>query len=156
MGNLDSRGDVFVVPLSVADATIAGLTDVGVKTASFNGAIQSNPGARGALITILLGAVSGTSPTLAVQLQWSPDGGTTWLNFGAVLPNLTASNQIGTILVFPTNTSTAGASPAAFTMGSATNVQSNVALPKTWRLVYTLGGTSPSFTINSIQINYLQ
>lgn len=121
--------------------------DSGTFTSTFNGAAQTNTSYRGALITVVLGTVSGTTPTLAAQLQWSPDGGTTWLNYGAVLPNLTASSQTGTIVVYPTNTSTAGATPAAFTLGSTVTVQSNAALPRTWRLAYTIGGTTPSFAI---------
>lgn len=129
--------------------------DSGTFLASFNGAAQTNPGYRGALITIVLGTVSGTTPTLAAQLQWSPDGGTTWLSYGAVLPNLTTSSQTGTIIIYPANTSTAGATPGAFTLGATVNVQSNAALPRTWRLAYTIGGTTPSFAISSVQVDYL-
>lgn len=140
--------------LQITRNTVTG--DAGTFTASFNGAIQTNFSARGAIITILLGTVSGTTPTLAVQPQYSPDGGTTFLNFGPVLPNLTATNNTGSIIIYPTNTSTAGATPAAFTVGTTATIQSNAALPRTWRLVYTIGGTTPSFAINSVQVNYMQ
>lgn len=141
------------IPRVVPQNTLTG--DNGTFTSTFNGATQTNTSYRGALITVVLGAVSGTTPTLAAQLQWSPDGGTTWLSYGAVLPNLTASSQTGTIIIYPANTSTAGATPAAFTLGSTVNVQSNAALPRTWRLAYTIGGTTPSFAIASVQVNYL-
>lgn len=128
----------------------------GAKTASFNGPAQTNFDARGAIITIVLGTVSGGTPTLAAQLQWSPDGGTTWLNYGPVLPNLTASSQVGTIIIYPTNLSTAGASPAALTVGSTVSVMSNAPLPRTWRLTYTIGGSTPSFAITGVYVNYLK
>ena len=129
--------------------------DSGTQTATFNGATQTNYNARGAMITILLGTVSGTTPTLAAQLQWSPDGGTTWLNIGSALANLTASNQTGTIWAYPTNISTAGASPAALTTGATQTLQLNAPLPRTWRIAYTIGGTTPSFAISSVQVNYI-
>jgi hypothetical protein len=75
--------------------------DTGAKVASFNGATQTNFDAPGAVITILLGTVSGTNPTLSAQLQFSPDGGTTWVNYGPALANLTASNQQGIIVITP-------------------------------------------------------
>jgi len=129
--------------------------DSGTKTATFAGAAQTNYDALGAIITILLGTVSGTTPTLAAQLQWSPDGGTTWLTIGAALANLTATSQTGTIWAYPTNISTAGATPAALTTGATVTLQLNTPLPRTWRLNYTIGGTTPSFAISSVQVNYL-
>jgi hypothetical protein len=153
MGNLDIRGIPFVGLAPLADVVIA--ADTGVKTSSFNGATQTNSWARGAVITILLGAVTGTNPTLSAQLQWSPDSGQTWINYGASLGNLTASNQTGVILIHPDNLSTAGASPAALGVGSTVSAQMNAPLPKTWRINYVLGGTSPSFTVSNVQVTYL-
>jgi hypothetical protein len=129
--------------------------DTGAKTTTFAGATQTNFNHAGAVITILLGTVSGTSPTLSAQLQWSPDAGTTWLNLGAALANLTASSQTGTIMAYPSNISTAGATPAALTTGATQTLQLNTPLPRTWRLNYTIGGTTPSFTISSVQVNYI-
>jgi hypothetical protein len=30
----------------------------------------------------------------------------------------------------------------------------NTVLPRTWRLVWTIGGTTPSFTITNVQVTY--
>ncbi len=73
-----------------------------------------------ALVTLNITAVSGTSPTLLVQIQASDDNGTTWYN----LPN------------------------AAFT--SASTVSSQAIQINTFgdyiRAEFTIGGTTPSFT----------
>jgi hypothetical protein len=129
--------------------------DTGTKTASFSGATQTNYNARGAYITIILGTVSGTTPTFTAVIQWSPDAGTTWLALGNALSNLTATSQTGTFVIYPTNTSFGGASPSALTIGSTVNSVINAALPRTWRLNYTIGGTTPSFALTSVQVNYV-
>lgn len=121
--------------------------DSGAKVASFNGAAQTNFDSASAFITILLGTVSGTTPTLAAQFQWSPDGGTTWLNLGAVLPNLTTTGQSGTIVVSPYVLT-------GLTLGSTVSVLTTSPVPRTWRLTYTIAGTTPSFTIGSVNVNY--
>jgi hypothetical protein len=89
-------------------------------------------------------------------LQWSPDGGTTWVNLGPALANLTTTGQSGTFVVYPTNTSqTAGATPANITTGSTVQNILNAALPRSWRLVYTIAGTTPSFAITAVYVNYV-
>jgi hypothetical protein len=120
--------------------------DTGTKTATFAGATQTNYNARGAIITILLGTVSGTSPTLAAQLQFSPDGGTTWTNLGAVLGNMTTSSWVGTIACYPGN---------AGVVGGNVTVNTGQPLPRTWRINYTIAGTSPSFAISSVNVSYV-
>jgi hypothetical protein len=131
--------------------------DTGAKTATFNGATQTNYDARGAIITVILGTVSGTSPTLATQMQWSPDGGTTWLNFGAA----TAATAVATgntivFFVYPTNMSlTPGASPTAFTTNATLTTNINAPLPRTWRQVYTIAGTTPSLAFTAVEVNYI-
>lgn len=129
--------------------------DTGAKTATFNGATQVNYNARGAIITILMGAVTGTTPTCVPQLQWSPDGGTTWLNYGPAMTAITATGN-HSFFVYPTNFSqTAGVTPANLTTGAAQTVTINSILPRSWRILYTIGGTTPSFTISSVQVNYV-
>jgi hypothetical protein len=129
--------------------------DTGVKTATFNGATQTNHNARGAFITIFMGAVTGTTPSAIPQLQWSPDNGTTWLNFGLAGAAIVATGN-HSFLVYPTNLSqAAGATPANLTTGAAQTVAMNSPLPRTWRLVLTITGTTPSFTITSVQVNYI-
>jgi hypothetical protein len=120
--------------------------DTGTKTATFNGATQTSPaGAIVALIVIRLGTVSGTSPTFSTVFQFSPDAGVTWVALATALGNLTASNQIGKIGVGPL--------AAAPTGGTANQLVSGV-LPKTWRLVVTIGGTTPSFALTAVNVLY--
>lgn len=129
--------------------------DTGTKTASFTGATQTNFNNRGAYITVLCGTVSGTIPTLNAQLQFSPDGGTTWIAVGAASSNVTATGNTIVFQVYPTNHSVAGATPTALTTGGTATVQINTPLPRTWRLNYTIGGTTPSFAITAVYVNYI-
>lgn len=128
--------------------------DAGAKTTSFNGSTQTNFNARGATITVLCGTVSGTVPTLTAQMQWSPDAGTTWIAFGVPSTAITATGNTITFQIYPTNFSIAGATPAALVLGSTTSMQLNTSLPRTWRLAYVLGGTTPSFAITAVYVNY--
>jgi hypothetical protein len=130
--------------------------DTGAKTATFNGATQTNYDAVGAFICIRLGTVTGTTPAMTPQLQWSPDAGTTWINLGTTAPNLTASNQLGLIMIGPTNWSqAAGATPANLVSGANSLLALNAFLPRTWRMAFTIGGTTPSLTITAIDVNYI-
>ena len=130
--------------------------DTGAKTASFAGATVTNYDARGAYITVLCGTVSGTSPTLVAQLQWSPDAGTTWLNLGPATTAITTTGNTSTIAVYPANLSqTPGATPATLTTGATATTAINAPLPRTWRLNYTITGTTPSFAITAVYVNYI-
>lgn len=126
-----------------ARANNAALTgDTGAKTATFNGATQTNYNASGAVIVLNMGVVSGTTPTLTAQLQGSADGGTTFFNIpGAVTASITATG-VYVLAVYP------GVTVAA-------NAAVSFPLPRTWRLVYTIGGTTPSFTITNVQVGYI-
>lgn len=130
--------------------------DTGAKVASFNGATQTNYNWRGAYVTVLCGTVSGTTPTLSAQFQWSFDGGTTWLALGPASGNVTASNNSIACLIYPSNLSQApGATPANLTTGATATLAVNAVLPRTWRLTYAIGGTGPSFAITAVYVNYL-
>lgn len=135
--------------------TVTGDTPT-VTGSGANGAAQINYNARGAIITAVLGTVSGSSPTLTMQLQWSPDGGTTWLNYGPSTGAVavTTGNTVA-IIAYPTNLATAGAAPAAFTLGATGSLTLNAPLPRTWRATYAGGGGSPSIAISSVQVNYM-
>lgn len=67
-----------------------------------------------------LAATGGTTPTLDVKYQVSPDQGTTWFDSGSAFAQQTANGQ--SILRIAANIGTLG------------------------RLVYTVGGTTPTFT----------
>jgi hypothetical protein len=128
--------------------------DTGAKTATFFGATQINYNARGAKIMVLCGTVTGTTPTLTAQLQISPDGGTTWLNFGPASGAVTTTGNTILIDVYPANETVAGATPAALTTGATQTVQINAALPRTWRISYVITGTTPSFTLTNAYAAY--
>ena len=116
--------------------------DTGAKTATGNGATQTNYNARGAILTFVVGTVSGSSPTCVFKLQGSGDGGTTWYDIpGAATPSITAAGN-AVLAIFP------GVTVAA-------NAAVSYPLPRTWRVVWTIGGTTPSFTITGIQVSYI-
>ena len=129
--------------------------DEGAKTASFNGATQTNFNARGALITVLCGTVTGTTPTLNARLQWSPDAGTTWISLGAASADVTATGNTIVIGVYPTGFNPAGAVGSVVSNTATAAVFSTAVLPRTWRLTYNIGGTTPSFTITGVYVNYI-
>jgi hypothetical protein len=112
------------------------------RTTSANGATGTNHNARGAEIFVNVTAVSGTTPTLAVRLQESYDG----TNFRDVdTTNLqTASitaNGIYKLVVYPG-------------LPTAANASLNGVLPRTFRLAWTIGGTTPSFTF-ATYVNFI-
>jgi hypothetical protein len=130
--------------------------DAGAKIANGTGATQTNFDSRGATVTVLLGTITGSFTTFQTQLQWSPDAGTTWINYGPAQANLTTpvSGNTFTFQVYPNNQSLSGATPSALTLGSTQQVLINDVLPRTWRLTWTIAGTSPSATITGVYVNY--
>jgi hypothetical protein len=123
--------------------------DTGAKIATGNGATLTNTTAKGISATINLGAVTGTLPTAVFKIQYSNDAGTTWLDLpNATTASLTVTGAYG-IIVYPAITTAAGTSSA----GSVALV--NAVMPRTFRFVWTIGGTTPSFTITNIQLTYL-
>ena len=104
------------------------------RTATVAGATVINYNARGAVITINVTAASGTTPTLVAKLQYSPDYGTTWIDYTAkpVTATILATGQT-TLVVYPGVTEVA-------------NAAVSLPLPRVIRMHYTIGGTTPSFT----------
>lgn len=123
--------------------------DTGAKVATGNGATQTNASGKGVIAIINLGTVSGTAPTAVFKLQGSADSGTTWYDIpGATTATLATTGVFG-ISVYPSLTAVSGTTVS----GSIAAVSQG--LPKTWRVVWTIGGTTPSFTVTNIQVNYL-
>lgn len=123
--------------------------DTGAKTATGNGATITNIGNKGVDIVIVLGTVSGTTPTCVFKVQSSVDGGTNWTDVpGAVTASLVATGVWG-ISIYP------GAAVTAGTTTTGTKAVASQVLPRTWRMVWTIGGTTPSFAITSITYNYI-
>ena len=104
------------------------------RTATVAGNGVTNYNAKGAVITINVTAISGTSPTLIAKLQYSPDGGTTWIDYTnkPVTATISATGQT-TLIVCPGVTEVA-------------NSAVSLPLPRIVRMHYTIGGTTPSFT----------
>lgn len=124
--------------------------DAGAKTVTGNGATQTNVGNKGVSIVLNMGAVTGTTPTFVLKVQGSADGGTTWYDVpGATTASLVATGVWG-ITVYPGSPTVAGTTTSI--TGTASCGQP---LPRTWRVVWTIGGTTPSFTITNVQYNYL-
>jgi hypothetical protein len=116
-----------------------------------NGLLQVTPEwARGAIITLIASAASGSC---TFQLQYSPDGGTTWNNYGPVSTALTAAGNT-TVAVYPSNWSaTAGATPTNMTVGgTVATLLVNAPMPPVWRLSYSVG---TSMTISSARVGYI-
>lgn len=105
------------------------------KTATGNGATQTNFNAAGIMLWGNVTAVSGTTPTLTVRVQWSPDGGTNWVDLDTTNAQTASITGTGTFVlrIYPG-------------MATAANASLNSVLPRTWRLAWTIGGTTPSFT----------
>lgn len=134
-------------PVNTPSQTTTG--DLGIKTASLNGITMNNTNAKGALIVINEGLISGTSPTLVAKLQGSADGGTTWVD----IPNATTATLTGTgvygIMIYP------GVFAVAATTVNNTTAVVNSILPRVWRVAYIIGGTSPNFSLTNIQVQYI-
>jgi hypothetical protein len=145
IGNTANTTAILANPLPPVVSTTG---DTGAKTTTFNGATLTNTTSKGATVVLHLGTVSGTTPTLVMKLQASADGGTTWLDLpGATTAIITATGDYG-IQIYPGLVAVAGVAT------TATIAQVSGMLPKTWRAVYTIGGTTPSFTITNVQVSY--
>lgn len=146
VGNTPNTTPILANPLTPVTAATG---DTGAKTANFNGATQTNPTAKGAHIAFNIGAVTGTTPTLVAKIQGSADGGTLWYDIpGATTATLTATGLYA-LQVYP------GITPVAAV--ATGNTQGSIAqtLPRNWRVVYTIAGTTPSFTLTAVNVTYL-
>ena len=123
--------------------------DTGAKVATGNGATITNVGNKGVQILVNMGVVSGTTPTAVFKVQGSTDAGTTWYDVpGATTASIVATGQYG-ITIYPGIATTAGVAT------TGTTATASMVIPRTWRMVWTIGGTTPSFTITAIQYIYL-
>jgi len=108
------------------------------KTVSVAGASTNNYNHTGMFVAILVTAVTGTTPTLVCKLQWSPDNGTTWVDWD--------TTNLQTASITTTGTYVLKAFPGA---ANTANSSANTIVPRQWRVYYTVGGTTPSFTLAS-------
>jgi hypothetical protein len=124
---------VNATPVSVAGTVLDSLT---TRTTSGTGVPGTNVSGRGILIyTNITTAPSGTSPTLVLSVQVQDPVSLTWVNLpGATLPVRTAAG-VYTTVIYPG----AVAGPEVI----------NMPVPRVYRLAWTIGGTTPSFTFST-------
>jgi hypothetical protein len=110
----------------------------GARTATGTGTTATNFNGRGAVIFIPVTAVSGSTPAMTVRVQVSYDG-TTFVDLDTTNAQTASIGATGTYIlhVYPGLT-------------NAANSAKNAALPRTWRLAWTISGVTPSFTFSSI------
>lgn len=113
-------------------------------TGSFATAIQTAPAnAKGLMLVIDVTAVSGTSPTLALQLI-TTTASSSQLGVSPASTNITAIGHFTYILY-----------PAALSTAIPNNVGTeDVPLPPDWGVYFDIGGTTPSFTF-AVDFEYL-
>jgi hypothetical protein len=113
------------------------------RTATGNSSDMTNLNAAGVTAFVNVTAASGTSPTLLVTLQGKDPISATYYTLVAQAATLTAAGS-ATLTAYP-GASGGPASPSA---------TSGMPVPRTWRVLWTIAGTTPSFTF-SVGINYI-
>jgi hypothetical protein len=131
---------------SSSDIFLSGINPI---TAQVVGNWNITPaGYRGVMVTFKAGTVSGTSPTLTLNLQVAigalSDGSIAWASTSAVA--MSTGGVIRLILYPDTFT---------VTIGGLGGTIVNGAIPLNWRVLYTPGGTTPSIQANEIYFDYL-
>jgi len=121
------------------------ITASGAIAASAGSTAQTNYNAKGVIVTLNITAYSGTSPTIALQLQTQDVAGN-WVNIpGAATATIAAANGSYVLALYP------GIAAYSTSPGWAVNG----ALPRNWRVYSTIGGSgSPSITC-SLGYNYI-
>lgn len=130
----------------------------GTALATGNTSTFTLPYADAYRLLLVIGTVSGTSPTFDAVLQDSPDGGSTWVNLPLRFTQVTVTGTPATspwIIFKMVSISDAGSAGVTAATGGAlgTNTPVNV---KFVRLAYTVGGTgTPTipFTLYANTIN---
>jgi hypothetical protein len=109
------------------------------RTANGNGtALINYSGAKGLSVWVNVTAVSGTTPTCVFRLQWSPDNGTTWIDWDTTNLQSTSITGVSTVLL-----------KVGQAQVNAANATKQDQIPRQVRLAWTIGGTTPSFTFAS-------
>ncbi len=96
-------------------------------------------------IYLVTGTGTGTSPTLDMTLQHSPDGGTTWL-IAPIRSAQQTTTGLNTMFIFRTRL---GENEVALNQAVAatggTLAKNFTPSSNSWRLTFTIGGTNPSY-----------
>jgi len=124
--------------------------DSGAKVAGFNGSAMYTPTwAQGAIITLIASAAVGSN---TIQVQFSPDGGSTWIAIGPTSTALTGAGN-ASLMFYHTNLTVADATPTDLTItGTVAGVFVNCPIPPVWRLAYVV---PTSITITGAYVTYL-
>lgn len=104
-------------------------------TASGTSDSLSNAVARGVMVFVNVTAASGSSPTLVVKLQAQDPASGTWFDITDVATASITGTGASLLTIYP------GLTVAA-------NSKIDMPVPRTFRVAWTLGGSSPSFTFS--------
>lgn len=112
------------------------------RTTTQTGTTMGNHDAAGVIITVAMTAVTATL-MLTPKVQYSPDGGTTWVDYCVAAIALAAIAN-SSYLIYPGILASAdGAMTESF----------NLPLPRTWRLVVTAGnGVSATYAAHAMYL----
>ena len=111
------------------------LVTLTAASAGGNSADLSNTDWRGVNVVVNVTAITGTTPTLTVSIQGKdPVSG----QYYTLLTNATAISANGTYLF--------ALYPGGPTSTTSPSFSSPAPLPRTWRILYTIGGTTPAVT----------
>lgn len=113
----------------------------GALTTTTNGTDQINTNYRGVIWTMDITAVTGTTPTLDVKAQLKDPLSGKYVDIPSTAFAQKTATGTDTLCIYPGITTTA-------------NRQVSNVLPRTYRLVYTISGTTPSFTL-SVGASYI-
>jgi hypothetical protein len=108
------------------------------RTASGTGTTFTNHNGGSVSFWLNVTAVLGTTPSMTVRLQWSPDNGTTWLDMD--------TTNLQTASITATGNFTLSVGPS---LPVTANRSANQIAPRLMRLAWTITGTTPSFTFVS-------
>jgi hypothetical protein len=95
-------------------------------------------------------AITGTSPTLDCALQITPNGGTNWYNWERFAQVTANTAQTRRLIVQPIQGRGEAGSEGAITAAGTGAINQNAPMPgalQQARFAYTLGGTSPNYTL---------
>ena len=125
---------------AVTTAPFSRAVDVAVvQTTSGSGTAWLNDiSGRGLIFWVNVTAVSGTTPSCVFRLQWSPDNGTTWIDWDTTNLATTAFTATGTAVL-----------KVASDLPIVANASKNDIVGRQVRVATTISGTTPSFTFST-------
>lgn len=128
MRPVDSAGVDLGVPSNIDTAALVTLA---AAAAGGNSAEQINLYGRGLQLSIDITVITGTGPTLTVSIQGKDPVSGKWYTLlqSAALSAVALTN----LTVYPGVT-------------AAANVAASQVIPRTWRVLYSIGGTTPAVT----------